>query len=134
MSTDLAVLEILFRQFSRDRTEAAQSSAWFYLHGVICLSRRFFTPLCASTRHIVQRTAISWPTCPAQASEYNSSLAVVGRSPKSLRQTRLLRLIDGVSFRNFCIMAFPGTHFTPSKILFYILFWGLQWALFVYGW
>ncbi|KAL9116177.1 MAG: hypothetical protein Q9227_000548 [Pyrenula ochraceoflavens] len=31
-------------------------------------------------------------------------------------------------------MATLKSHFTPSKIVFYILFWGLQWGMFALGW
>jgi NADPH oxidase len=31
-------------------------------------------------------------------------------------------------------MATWASHFAPSKILFYVLFWGFHWGLFAVGW
>lgn len=31
-------------------------------------------------------------------------------------------------------MASLKSHLAPAKLVFYVLFWGLQWGLFAYGW
>jgi NADPH oxidase len=31
-------------------------------------------------------------------------------------------------------MATLKSHFAPAKLVFYFLFWGMQWGVFAYGW